>query len=93
VVDAELFRPRSLARWLDAADARIKRTTTGVDPPPLQRGLPRLRPQSKSTQMSVPEPRRVPKIHGAGPPRRTQLAAVGLPGDAGAMGKQQSVGS
>jgi hypothetical protein len=43
--------------------------------------------------MSVPEPRRVPKIHGAGPPRRTQLAAVGLPGDAGAMGKQQSVGS
>jgi DNA-binding PadR family transcriptional regulator len=42
VVDAELFRLDSVMRWLDAADARLKRAA--VDPPNrVQSALPRLR--------------------------------------------------
>ncbi len=42
VVDAELFRLDSVMRWLDAADARLKRAA--LDPPDrVQSALPRLR--------------------------------------------------
>jgi DNA-binding PadR family transcriptional regulator len=42
VVDAELFRLDSVMRWLDAADARLKRAA--VDPPtPGPSAMPRLR--------------------------------------------------
>ncbi len=45
-VDAELFRLDSVARWLDAADGRIKRAAAGVDPQPVRAPLPRLRPRA-----------------------------------------------
>ena len=42
VVDAELFRLDSVIRWLDSADARLKRAS--VEPPaPVRAGMPRLR--------------------------------------------------
>ena len=41
-VDAELFRLDSVVRWLDAADARIKRGPV-EDPKPVRPPLPRLR--------------------------------------------------
>jgi hypothetical protein len=42
VVDAELFRLDSVARWLDAADGRIRRAA--IDPPvPVEDAGPRLR--------------------------------------------------
>jgi DNA-binding PadR family transcriptional regulator len=34
VVDAELFRLDSVVRWLDSADARLKRAATEPEPPP-----------------------------------------------------------
>jgi DNA-binding PadR family transcriptional regulator len=40
-VDAELFRLDSVARWLDAADGRLRRMSSG--PPPPAAALPRLR--------------------------------------------------
>jgi len=42
VVDAELLRLDSVIRWLDAAEARIRRATP-APPPPAQAPLPRLR--------------------------------------------------
>jgi DNA-binding PadR family transcriptional regulator len=41
VADAEIFRLEALVRWLDAADARIKRLPT---PPPLPTAVPSRRP-------------------------------------------------
>jgi len=51
-VDAELFRLDSVVRWLDAADARIKRAAADAGTQPAQSGqpaqapLPRLRPRT-----------------------------------------------
>ncbi len=45
-VDAELFRLDSVIRWLDAADARLKRTATDAEPAPAKAPLPRLRPKT-----------------------------------------------
>jgi hypothetical protein len=42
-VDAELFRLDSVIRWLDTADARIKRSAGDVDLQPVRPPLPRLR--------------------------------------------------
>jgi DNA-binding PadR family transcriptional regulator len=41
VIDAELFRLDSVARWLDAADGRLRRAS--IDPPPVRSTAPRLR--------------------------------------------------
>jgi DNA-binding PadR family transcriptional regulator len=41
-VDAELFRLDSVARWLDAADGRLRRMSSGPPAPPAA-ALPRLR--------------------------------------------------
>jgi DNA-binding PadR family transcriptional regulator len=46
-VDAELFRLDSVVRWLDTAEARIKRAAAGAGPQqPAQAPLPRLRPRT-----------------------------------------------
>ena len=45
-VDAELFRLDSVVRWLDSADARIKRAAADRETRPAQVPLPRLRPRT-----------------------------------------------
>jgi DNA-binding PadR family transcriptional regulator len=45
-VDAELFRLDSVVRWLDAADARLKRAAAGEGPRPGRAPLPRMRPRT-----------------------------------------------
>lgn len=42
-VDAELFRLDSVIRWLDAADARIKRAAADAEARPVRAPLPRMR--------------------------------------------------
>ncbi|MDR0343756.1 MAG: hypothetical protein LBI49_11760, partial [Nocardiopsaceae bacterium] len=45
-VDAELFRLDSVVRWLDTADARLRRASADTGPEPARAPLPRLRPRA-----------------------------------------------
>jgi hypothetical protein len=50
VVDAELFRLDAVIRWLDAADARLRRLSADGDTPPNDAAAPRIR-----RRMEVPQ--------------------------------------
>ena len=79
VVDAELFRLDSVIRWLDAADARLRRAGAAAAARPRRR---RRRPEPDATRrsaaMSALELSQVSKVYGSGAAEVHALRGVDL---------------
>ncbi len=85
VADAELYRLDGVIRWLDAADARIKRLPATTEAPPLP-AWRKPRPPGRGEAMSAAlELRQVSKSYGEGPTLVEAMRDVDLAVDAGEL--------